>query len=213
MDCDHCDFSGDEAAMLQHTLDAHGDDLSSHDRDDLKRRLNKMDAGGSDGGMPVRTVGIAAGVLAVLVAAGYGAVASGAVSFTTDAGPSTPSQGPETLGAPGSVHEHAQFSVFIDGSEVDFSRPQYQVGQTGNRHIHFEGGDGSTIHKHATGVTVGYALEAHGFSIEDGCLVAYDGTRYCNGTVTTTVNGDQLQSPQDYVIRDGDVINVRYSEG
>ncbi|MFB6076573.1 MAG: hypothetical protein ABEK12_00390, partial [Candidatus Nanohaloarchaea archaeon] len=76
--CDRCDATFDtERALLEHELDAHAEDLTSHEADETKRRLNRLDGSGEDG-LPVpRTALYAVGALAVLAAAGYGLAATG----------------------------------------------------------------------------------------------------------------------------------------
>lgn len=218
-DCDHCDASFDtKRDRLSHALDEHDDELSSHDRDSLKRELNRLESQAPDttGLAQYRTLGIAVVAVLALVGGGYGLVSAGVITVNTDPASST---GNVTLGAPGSTHEHTQFTVTIEGERVDFARPQYQVGQTQNRYVHFEGGDGVTIHKHATGVTVAYALDTLGFTINDTCLSApqdseWGGETFCEdpGSLTTTVGGSEVD-PANAVINDGQPIRVTYTTG
>ena len=65
--------------------------------------------------------------------------------------------GPENAGALGSEHAHAGILVKIFGDEFDFSAPAYQIKSPW---IHFESRDGSTIHKHATGVELEYLFNS-----------------------------------------------------
>jgi len=209
--CDKCGRKVDDRAdEIEHLLDQHDDTLTSHRRDELKRELNQIDDGGG-GSLPLRTIGIAVAALAVLVGGGYALTATGIVSFSAGGSP-----GPTgaAVGPPGSTHEHAQFSVFVNGDEIDFSQPRYQVGQTQNRRIHFEGGDGSRIHKHATAVTIGYAMDVHDLGINASCLTVHEDT-YCedgSGSVSVTVNGNEIEDPASHVIRDGEIIRISYSE-
>ncbi|MDY6768876.1 MAG: hypothetical protein SVW02_02090 [Candidatus Nanohaloarchaea archaeon] len=117
------------------------------------------------------------------------------------------------VGPAGSTHEHAQFSVFVNGEEIDFSQPRYQFQQTQNSRVHFEAGDGSRIHKHATGVTIGFALESLDMGINATCLTVHDET-YCEdgaATLETMVNGEEIQNPASHVIRDGERIRIEYT--
>src|SRR5688572_14933994 len=57
---------------------------------------------------------------------------------------------PSSFGALGSAHQHAAFLVKVNGENIDFSQPQYQVVSD---FIHVENGDGTTLHRHATNVT------------------------------------------------------------
>ena len=94
---------------------------------------------------------IAAGVLAIIVAiiayAGYEFA-----TLTVDA-----PGGPEGAGALNSAHVHAGMLVKIFGDKFDFALPAYQVKTPW---IHFEGQNGDTIHRHATGVTLEYLFDS-----------------------------------------------------
>ncbi|MDY6761579.1 MAG: hypothetical protein SVY41_00860 [Candidatus Nanohaloarchaea archaeon] len=210
MKCDKCGRQVDSRREeIDHLLDQHDDTLTSHRRDELKRELNQLESGGGGRSLPVRTIGIAAAVLAVLLGGGYALASAGILSVS--AGASSSPTG-AAIGPAGSTHDHAQFSVFVNGDEIDFSQPRYQVGQTQNRKIHFEGGNGERIHKHATGVTIGYALDVHGLGINSTCLTVQDRT-YCedsSASLTTTVNGNEIEDPGSHIIRDGEVIRISY---
>ena len=84
--------------------------------------------------------------------------------------------GPENAGAMGSAHDHTGILVKIFGDTFEFSGPAYQIKSPW---IHFEGRDGSTIHKHATGVTLGYLFDSLRISLDDQCYVFPDGKSYC----------------------------------
>lgn len=110
----------------------------------------------------------------------------------------------------GSAHEHAIFEVSLDGTPIDFSQRQYQVQ---SQLIHVEGGDGTTLHRHATGVPVGEFLRSVGMNIENSCFVSNDGNRYCDdGTkqLRFFVNGTSQNSIMDYVLVENDRILVTY---
>ncbi len=211
MKCDKCGRQVDSRQEeVEHLLDQHDDTLTSHKRDELKRELNQMDSGGGRS-LPLRTIGIGVAVLAVILGGGFALSSAGIVSFSAGG-----SNGPTgaAVGPAGSTHEHAQFSVFVNGDEIDFSQPRYQVGQTQNRRIHFEGGDGSRIHKHATGVTVGFALESLDMGINQTCLSVHDEV-YCedgSAPLTVTVNGNEIEDAASHVIRDGEVIRIAYGD-
>lgn len=214
--CDHCDREfGSEKERIQHVLGEHNDDINSHTKDQLKRELNSMDTGDEESSFSVQEyTKPLIGILAVLAVVG-GAYASGVLSFSAGSGSATTdADGDVTPGAPGSAHHHAQFDVVIDGQEIDFSQPRYQVGQTQNRYIHFEAGDGQTIHKHATDVTISFALESLGMALEDSCLTLDTGEEYCDdgGNLTVEANDNAVNASR-YVIQDGDVIEVAFSSG
>lgn len=210
MGCDYCDaeFSTNKE-RIEHVLAEHRDELTGHERDSLKRELKQLEDAPEDSGMPVRKIGAAAFVLAALIGGGYLAVAQGIITVST--GPTgAASNGDVPLGPAGSTHHHALFAVSIDGDRIDFSRPQYQMQ---SREVHFEHGDGSTIHVHATGVTIGYTLNTLGMELTDSCLTLRSGEEYCDdtGDLAVTVNGNGVEDGPGHVIRDGESIRITYN--
>ena len=114
------------------------------------------------------------------------------------------------FGAVGSTHEHAAFKLFINGQSIDFSQPKYQVK---SQYIHFEGGDGNTIHKHATGVDIDFLFETIGIKFTSECLTMDNGTQYCNegsNTLKFFVNGGRNNMYNNYVLKDNDKILISY---
>lgn len=110
----------------------------------------------------------------------------------------------------GSVHWHADFSVTINGNRIDFNKQKYMVQ---SEYVHLERGDGTTIHKHATGVTLADFFESIGWELTDECLRTDTGDEYCSGDggeLRIVVNGDEIDAPGEYKIRDGDQIRVVY---
>lgn len=186
-ECSYCGQSFDnEEAYLAHLAGEHEGELSAIDR----RRVEGHGAEREGGGLPTGplVLGVVLGVavlLVVYVTLFMGSGASGA-----------------DVGQVGSAHEHGTINVTIDGETLDFSRDRYQVGETGNRRLHFEGGT-AVWHKHATGITVEYALSVHGIQVTEDS-VTVDGTTYRAsdpGTeVTVEVNGEPVD-PSEYVIQ------------
>lgn len=118
--------------------------------------------------------------------------------------------GPENAGALGSDHSHAGLLVSIFGDEFDFSAPAYQIKSSW---IHFEGRDGSTIHKHATGVTLGYLFDTLSLDLDDQCFVFQDGRSFCTNEdykLVFYINGEQVPDIRDYEIQEDDKILIAY---
>lgn len=114
------------------------------------------------------------------------------------------------MGQLGSEHSHAAILVKIFGDEFDFSAPAYQIKSSW---IHFEGRDGSTIHKHSTGVTLGYLFETLGIGLDDQCYVFQDGRSFCTNedyALRFFINGDKVSDIRDYEVMDGDRILISY---
>lgn len=214
MECDHCDGTfSTEKEKLEHVLDAHRDDMSSHDVDEAKRRLNKLRAENpSQDNDLLRIAGMAAVALLVLGGGGYALMQSGLVQVSSPTG-ATANGGSVPIGTPGSVHEHMSFSVTVDGERIDFSQSKYQLQ---SQHVHFEGGDGSTLHKHATGVTIGFTLDTLGMAINASCLQLRDGTTHCepeDGELSVTAGGKKVDDPAGYVLQDGVPVEVTFTTG
>lgn len=116
------------------------------------------------------------------------------------------------FGPLGSAHEHAAFLVKVNGQNIDFSQPKYQV-QTD--YIHVENGDGSTLHRHATNVTFADFLKSVKMDIDmkNNCLIFTNGTEYCddnNNKLRTFINGNSTNSISDFVLNNNDRLLVTY---
>ena len=118
--------------------------------------------------------------------------------------------GPENAGVLGSEHSHAAILVKIFGDSFDFSAPAYQIKSSW---IHFEGRDGGTIHKHATGVTTGYLFETLALGLDDQCFVFQDGRSFCTNddySLNFFVNDKQVSDIRDLEISEDDRILITY---
>jgi len=116
--------------------------------------------------------------------------------------------GPENAGAMGSAHDHAGILVKIFGDTFEFSGPAFQIKSPW---IHFEGRDGSTIHKHATGVALGYLFDSFRLSLDDQCYVFPGGKSYCTNDdyeLKFFINEEQVSDIVDYEIDEGDKILI-----
>jgi hypothetical protein len=118
--------------------------------------------------------------------------------------------GPENAGALGSAHSHAAISVKIFGDEFDFSSPSYQIKSP---YIHFEGRDGSTVHKHATGVTLGYLFDSLNLIVDDECFIFQDGRSFCDNedySIKFFVNNMEVDDIRPVEIQEDDRILISY---
>ena len=117
---------------------------------------------------------------------------------------------PPGAGMLGDEHEHASLLVRIFGDKFDFSATTYQIKDSW---IHFEESDGNTIHRHSSGVTLGYLFETLNIVIDEDCYIFYDGRQFCTNqdySLKYFINGDSVNSINDYVIQDGDRILISY---
>ncbi len=144
---------------------------------------------------------IAIGVLVAIAAIVgiYGAV----VIVTTDVPPD------RVLSIQG-AHDHAAILVTIFDDEFDFSMSAYQTKSTW---IQFEGGDGTTVHKHAVGPTLGYFFETLSLGLDDQCFVFQGGREFCTNDeydLRFFINGEELSDIRDYEIFEDDRILISY---
>ena len=145
-------------------------------------------------------VGIAAIVVVIVGYASYIFVTTG-----VDA-PGAP-QGAGTLG---SAHEHSSILVRIFGDKFDFSSSAFQIKSSW---IHFESQDGDTIHRHATGVTLGYMFDTLGIGLDDQCYSFPDGRQFCtdeNYSLKFFINHKPESDIRDYVIQGDARILISY---
>ncbi|QUC64078.1 hypothetical protein NsoK4_06405 [Nitrosopumilus sp. K4] len=93
------------------------------------------------------------------------------------------------VGEYGSDHAHAAILLVIDGEQLNFGLPQFQLT---SKYIHFENNNPVTIHKHATNVPLEMLFASIGITISDDCVTIEDyGTR---GTIRDicTRQGEEL---------------------
>jgi len=148
--------------------------------------------------------------VAVLSAIGAIVVVS-AYNFTL-LSESTPGAPPGS-GVLGDEHVHSSMLVKLHGDSFDFSSPAYQIKSSW---IHFEAQDGTTIHRHSTGVALGFLFESMKIGLDDECY-AFKGTSgeraFCTNedfSLKFYVNHQPVPNLTDYVFEDGDNILISY---
>jgi len=148
---------------------------------------------------------MAAGVFAVIaVIVGYSAY-----NFVTQEQSTIPGA-PPGAGALGDEHEHASILVRVFGDKFDFSGPAFQIKSSW---IHFEAQDGTTIHRHSSGVTMGFLFDGLGITINDECYIFPDGRQFCTNedySLKYYINHEQVSDLSDYVLEDQDRILISY---
>jgi len=147
---------------------------------------------------------IASGVLAVIAV-----IVGISVYNFTNLDSSSPG-GPTGAGILGDEHVMPSILVRIFGDKFDFSLPAYQVK---NSWIHFEGGDGGTIHRHSTGVTLDYLFKSLGIDLTEECYVFPEGREFCSNeeySLKFYINHEKVSGINDYVPLDGDRILISY---
>jgi len=124
-----------------------------------------------------------------------------------------PLSGPPGAGRLGDEHEHAGILVRIHGDRFDFSLPPYQVKSP---YIHFEGGDGNTIHRHASGVNLGFLFDTIKIGLDDKCFIFPDKApdhTFCTDdsySLKFYINHQKVDGISDYVLTEDDKILISY---
>ncbi|MBA0908802.1 MAG: protein-disulfide isomerase [Nitrosarchaeum sp.] len=117
---------------------------------------------------------------------------------------------PVNAGVLGSEHSHTAMLVKVFGDTFDFSLPAYQIKTSW---IHFEAGDGTTIHKHAAGVTLEYLFDSLKLKLDDQCFIFQDGRQFCTTddyTLKFYINGEKVNDIRNYEPMDKDRILIAY---
>jgi len=117
---------------------------------------------------------------------------------------------PPGAGKLGDEHEHAGMNVMIFGDKFDFSSPAYQVK---NRYIHFENHNGDTVHRHASGVTMGFLFKTLNIGFTDSCYIFPDKRQFCTNdqySLKFYLNHQKVPSLLDYVLQNDDRILISY---
>jgi hypothetical protein len=117
---------------------------------------------------------------------------------------------PPNAGRLGDEHEHASLLVRIFGDKFDFAVPSYQIKSPW---IHFEDSDGTTIHRHASGVTLGYLFANINIGIDNECYIFPDGRQFCTNedySLKYYINHKNVKDINDYVLKEGDRILLTY---
>jgi len=117
---------------------------------------------------------------------------------------------PPNAGKLGDEHEHASLLVRIFGDKFDFTSPAYQIKSSW---IHFEDSDGTTIHRHSSGVTLDYLFANIGISIDNECYKFPDGRQFCTNedySLKYYINHQPVSNIYDYVLEDDDRILISF---
>lgn len=154
-----------------------------------------------------KTLMIASGILGVItIIVGY------SVYSFINIQEAMPGTAPLGAGPYGDEHKHLSLLVRIFGDKFDFSAPSYQVK---SRWIHFESTDGNTVHRHASGVTMGYLFESLNITLTDECFIFPNRSEFCSNeeySLKFYINHQQVDSILDYVGEDDDRILISYGD-
>lgn len=150
---------------------------------------------------------IGGGILAAVVVI----VAWSAITFAT-LDPADIGGAPVGAGPLNSAHTHTGIHVSIFDSTFPFHESGYQLKSSW---VHFENNDGTTIHKHATGVTLKYLFDSLKIELDESCFVFPNGNRYCTNedyTLRYYINGESVNDIRDYEPMEEDRVLVVYGD-
>jgi hypothetical protein len=119
--------------------------------------------------------------------------------------PHAPAQNPDPN------HTHADFGVWINGTETDFTAEKYMTTEKNEvglrQYFHLHDGNGHVVHRHKPGLPIGQFFQSIGFALTDTCLQTDAGTKVCNTSDKKWqffVNGQLQPMSPDYVFTDGE---------
>jgi hypothetical protein len=201
-DCKYCDkdFSS-KKEKLEHELDEHQDEMSSHAKSDKKSELNKLEqqtqTSKHNRKKKLQFAGI--GVLLVGLVAGGGFWASQNIDF----GGAQTTNASAGIGTP--VHWHADYRITVCSEEKVLRGGPTKAHTHGEKTFHLEG-----VRTNREQATLNWIVDALGGQLEEDAIM---GRTSCNGkpaNLTVKANGNTLEDPLNYVVRDGDFIRIKY---
>lgn len=120
------------------------------------------------------------------------------------------------VGKFGSEHSHAALAVFVNGNQLDFAIPQFQIQ---SKYIHFENDNPYLIHKHATDVPLDMLFVSLGLAITSDCMELNYKTnaseKYCTDSENSMIfliNGKSHSNINLYEIRHNDRILISFGD-
>lgn len=116
-----------------------------------------------------------------------------------------------SIGNVGSEHSHASMLFFVEGEKLDFVKDEYMVR---SQHAHFENRNGTTIHKHATGVNLPLFLATLDIRINKDCFMLDVAKEYCGDgakKLSFILNGEKTEDIYRELV-DGNKILINYGD-
>ncbi|MBI2134237.1 hypothetical protein HYU11_06190 [Candidatus Woesearchaeota archaeon] len=115
-------------------------------------------------------------------------------------------------GKAGDVHLHADFKVVMNGTEISFSKKEYDE-RNAFVHLHLGQADGDkVIHLEAKRINLGHFFNTLGMKLTSNCFEA-DGKKWCGGNgkeLMLFVNGTRNLELDDYEPRNNDRMLLIY---
>ena len=117
------------------------------------------------------------------------------------------------VGEFGSDHSHAALAMFVDGKQVNFGVPKFQLQ---SKYIHFENHNPYLIHKHATNVPLKMLFSSFGMEITSECInLKYDSNQICideSNNISFLINGKYYADIMSYEIKHNDRILISFGD-
>lgn len=134
--------------------------------------------------------------------------------------------GNSQIGILDSQHVHADWKVYINGKQLDFSDKSHMDRMRNNlpvsSFIHVDSDapapekTGDILHMHATGVPLWIFFESIGMNLNEDCITLENKEQYCSDAdkkLKFYVNGKLNDEFENYVFKDMDKILVSYGDG
>ena len=119
-------------------------------------------------------------------------------------------------------HYHANFAVFVEGKQLDFSKDEYMEDVAAcklsnnvlpNERVHLHENDGDSVHIHAAGVAWNHFFENIGFVFEDTFLYSEKDwlkTFTAPEKAHFVLNGEIIKNPNNSLIHSEDSLLIYY---
>lgn len=204
VNCDYCDdnFSS-KKEKLEHELNEHDDEISSHARSDKKTELNKLEQKSQTNKHNKRKQlqFAAVGILLVGLVAGGGYVA-----YQNTGSFSGVQQSNESAGVGTPVHWHADYRITVCGEDQVLQGGPVEAHTHGETTFHMEG-----VRNNREQAQLDWIVDQLGGELEEDSIM---GKEACNGEpaeLSVKVNGNEVEDHLNYIPRNGDFIRIDYS--
>ena len=111
----------------------------------------------------------------------------------------------------GTAHEHASISVKIFNDSIDLTPERFQLQSP---FIHLEASNGYVIHRHSTGIKLGYFFDTLNLGLSQDCFT-FDRNEFCSNedyTLKLYINEKKVDDLRNYLIWEGDLILISYGD-
>lgn len=117
------------------------------------------------------------------------------------------------IGPVNSQHIHADFAIYINGTELNFNDNKYFVGELHGKYSHLHAPHATLLHVHATRVSIGIFMNSIKQPFNNTCITDQAGEDFCNdneNTIKFYVNGEPNYEFDKYIVKDKDKILISY---